>query len=349
MGVVTHYRSMVYGREVPWGTAMVFEMGYGYLWAAVSPFVFALSKRFRLGRGRDWVNILIHLLGAVFFAAITKVAWDFLIFPMMKPWTAPEDLYSIMKSVLSQIDFGIIQYFSLIIGHHALEYYRAYEEGRYRSSQLEARLAQAQLKTLKMQLHPHFLFNTLHALSELMHENPVTAERMIIRLSDFLRLSLDHVALPEVALSQELDFLKRYLEIEQMRFEDRLTISYDIDPNVLRAQVPNLILQPLVENALKHGIANRRTAGLLRIVCREHDEKLSLLVSDNGPDSEPLKKPVDGPVREGVGLNNTRTRLEHLYGGAHKIELRKMASGGFEVCIVIPLRLGPPLVEVLGD
>ena len=206
------------------------------------------------------------------------------------------------------------------------------------SRRAEVLAREAQLRALKAQVNPHFLFNTLHSIAELVHDNPARAETMIVRLSDFLRLTLDHVGTPEVPLSEELDFLRRYLEIEQMRFEDRLQVVWEIDDSLLSVRVPNLILQPIVENALKHGFSRNTAHGLLRISCLREEEKLAMKVFDSGPGPVRAVVKIAEPVREGVGLNNTRSRLERLYGGDHLISFRRPNEGGFEVAIRIPMR-----------
>ena len=308
--------------------------------------VLALSRRFPLGRGQSRRNSFVHLLGAFAAAVLTKSIWDFTALPFVAPSLVPVDFASFQKSMIRALDFGILHYLLLIVCHHALEYYRKYEDGRLSAAQLEAKLATAQLHALKMQLHPHFLFNTLHSISELVHDNPARAESMIVRLSDFLRLTLDHVGVPEVPLTEEIDFLRRYLEIEEMRFEDRLTVEWDIDPSTLQTRVPNLILQPLVENALKHGISRNSSHGVLRISCKREEGKLAMTVYDNGPGPKRITTNLLDPVREGVGLNNTRGRLERLYGGDHHIRFRHVAEGGFEVTIRLPMRPSPVVVSM---
>ncbi|MBI2685226.1 MAG: histidine kinase [Acidobacteria bacterium] len=339
--IVVHYRSMLYGKPMSWTECALYEVSYVWIWAAVTPLILVISRRFPIGRGHGKRNGLVHLLGAFGSAVITKAVWDFTALPFVAPSLVPVDLQTFQKSMVRALDFGTLHYVIVIVCHHAVEYYRKYEDGRLRASQLEAKLATAQLHALKMQLHPHFLFNTLHSISELVHDNPARAESMIVRLSDFLRLTLDHVGIPEVPVSEEINFLRRYLEIEQMRFEDRLTVEWDIDPSTLLVRVPNLILQPLVENALKHGISRNATQGVLRISCKQEDGKLAMRVFNNGPGPARAVTTLSEPVREGVGLNNTRSRLERLYGGNHHIEFRRAAEGGFEVTIRIPMRRSP--------
>ena len=336
--VVVHYRTMLYGKPMSWLDCALYEVTYVWIWAAVTPLVLVLSRRFPVGQGQARRNAVVHLLGALAAAVATKTVWDFTALPFVEPSTVPVDWASFQKSIIRALDFGVLHYTILIVCHHAVEYYRKYEDGRLRASQLEARLATAQLHALKMQLHPHFLFNTLHSISELVHADPARAESMIMRLSDFLRLTLEHVGVPEVRLDEEIDFLRRYLEIEQMRYEERLTVEWSIDAGTRGVRVPNLILQPIVENALKHGISRNPGAGLLRISTRLEEGKLAMKVVDNGPGPQKASGNLQQPVREGVGLNNTRSRLERLYGGDHHIDFRRGAEGGFEVTIRIPVR-----------
>ena len=190
-----------------------------------------------------------------------------------------------------------------------------------------------------MRLNPHFLFNTLNAVSALMHPDVRAANRMMTRLSDLLRLSLETSAAQEVPLKLELDFLDRYLEIQRARFPDRLHVNLDVQPEALDALVPNFILQPLVENAIRHGIARRSAPGSVEIAARRVNGLVEIAVRDNGA-GFPAGRYV--LPREGVGLANTRARLRHLYGAAHRFELRNVPAGGAEVLIVIPFRPAEP-------
>jgi len=332
---------MLYGKEMSWRDAALYEMSFTWIWAAATPLVLILSRKFPVGRGESRRNVVVHFLAAVTLAIATKAIWDFTALPLVAPSMVPKSGADFVKSVFRAVDFGTLHYLIVAICHHTFEYYRRYEDGRLRASQLEAKLATAQLAALKMQLHPHFLFNTLHSISELIHDDPRRAESMIVRLSDFLRMTLEHVGVPEVPLSEEIDFLKRYLEIEQMRFEDRLSVEWTVDPEVMDVRVPNLILQPIVENALKHGISKNAGAGVLKIVCRREEDRLAMRVTDNGPGPQRTALDLDQPLREGVGLNNTRSRLTRIYGGDHRIDLHRIPQGGFEVTLRVPLRLKP--------
>jgi LytS/YehU family sensor histidine kinase len=193
---------------------------------------------------------------------------------------------------------------------------------------------QSQLEALKMQVHPHFLFNTLHSISALLSKDSEAARKMITRLGDFLRLTLENSGSMEVTLQQELEFLNGYLEIERIRFQDRLTTDIHVDPEVLDVRVPNLILQPLVENAMRHAIGNS-TAGRVEVTAVPRNGVVRIEVKDNGPgiDADKLLEPRRG---KGLGLANTQMRLAGLYGTAARFEMRNNPTGGLIVAVEIP-------------
>jgi LytS/YehU family sensor histidine kinase len=219
---------------------------------------------------------------------------------------------------------------------YAIDYYRKYREREFLASQLEAQLAQAQLDTLRMQLHPHFLFNTLNGIVGLVRDNRNDiAVSMLVGLSDLLRHALEHSDQQEVELQEELNFINLYLSIQQMRFSDRLQVKLQIDDDTKHALVPNLVLQPLAENALRHGLAKSVSSGLIGIQAQAENGNLKLTVFDNGvglPSNWQLKSSA------GIGLANTAARLEQLYNGNHRFDIRNRAEGGVEVIMVIPLR-----------
>jgi two-component system LytT family sensor kinase len=197
------------------------------------------------------------------------------------------------------------------------------------------------LQALKMQLHPHFLFNALHSISALVHSDPDAADKMIARLGDFLRLTLDSAAAQEVPLRQELEFLNCYLDIERTRFRDRLTTEIHADPQVLDCRVPNLILQPIVENAIRHGVSQRAAHGHVEVRAARAGQALRLEVRDNGrglPEGADAGRAKQG----GVGLANTRARLQQLYGGDYRFELQNAPAGGAVVTLELPLHGSAP-------
>jgi len=237
--------------------------------------------------------------------------------------------------VVNHFHTNLIVYAAVVLAWHALNYYHERREREIQAAALAAQLAQAQLQTLKMQLQPHFLFNTLNSISALNHEDPRAANRMIARLSELLRLTLENDGAQQVSLLQELDFLKRYLEIQQVRFGDRLNVRFDVTPETLEARVPNLLLQPLVENAIQHGIAPFAVRGEINIQASRENGLLCLRVTDNGP-GLPGAKPTGAP--EGVGLANTRARLQQIYSNAHRFELRNGTEQGAVAEVRIPFQ-----------
>lgn len=317
------------GNEVSWMQAISWALGDWYVFAILSIPVIQLARRFRFESGNRTASLLAHLLGSACFSLAYMVlrAW-------VGQWQSAASFAEAFKPLLVKTwHFNLLIYWVIVAVSQAFEYYRKYRERELRAAELEKRLVQAKLQALQMQLNPHFLFNTLHSISALMHKDVEAADRMIMRLGDLLRAALEGSDTQEVELRQELEFLKRYLEIEQTRFGNRLTVKMDIAPETLEAQVPNLILQPLVENAIRHGIEPRSKSGRIELRAQRHNGALTLEVSDNG-----TGLPGNQALREGVGLSNTRARLRELYGEAHQFELRPGADGGLMVHLCIPFR-----------
>jgi LytS/YehU family sensor histidine kinase len=225
--------------------------------------------------------------------------------------------------------FNLPLYLVLASLGHAIAYFRRSQQRHQRTLELEAHLAQARLQALRMQLHPHFLFNSLNAISTLVHSDPHKADEMISSLSEMLRWSLDSAAEAEVPLRRELEFLNHYLQIEQTRFGDRLRVEHAVDPETLGAYVPSLLLQPLVENAIRHGVEPCLAPGVVCISARRSGDMLSVSIRDTGIG-------LPGSPREGIGLANTRARLQSLYPGRHRFELRNDPAGGCRVELEIP-------------
>src|SRR5262249_40870931 len=258
-------------------------------------------------------NLALQVPASAAFALI-KLALDYPViyfFYCPTPWLLTFPRFYRMAFV-GHFGNYVVVYWAIVGLCHAITYCQKYRERELRASQLAARLAQAQLQLLKMELHPHFLFNTLHSISALIHTDPERADRMLTRLGDLLRLTLENSGTQEVCLNQELDFIQTYLEIEQVRFGPRLSVQRQIDPDVLGARVPYLILQPLVETASRQGIAPSRQPGQVGMGARRVGKRLWLQVWDTGPGlSDEFTPP---PLRRGIGLTNTRARLQQLYG-----------------------------------
>lgn len=327
-----------YGRNpYPLWKILSWQMFSGYVWFVLSPLIYLLGKRFPIEKGKWRVSLAVHFVASFIFAGVLLLIDAYFLpkmgYPLRDGLNTFGDVYKFF--IFYNIYLEISIYWTVLGIQQLVKYYRMNRERELRTSQLEARLALSRLQVLKMQLHPHFLFNTLNAISELMYKNPDAAERMISHLSDLLRLSFENLEVQEISLKQELEFLRKYLEIEQMRFEDRLKVEMHIAPDTLDAGVPNMILQPLVENAIKHGLAPRSEGGTIEIEAVRNNGHLDISVSDNGigvpfGDLENLD--------EGVGLSNTRRRLRHLYGDTHKFKLKNSAKGGLNVNLTIPFK-----------
>lgn len=238
--------------------------------------------------------------------------------------------------------YNILIYWIMLIFFLALDYYKKYQkrerealELELKTSKLESQLAKSQLRALKMQLQPHFLFNTLHTISGLINEDVYMAKKTIALLSDLLRISLDMTDRQEIRLKEELEFINKYLEIQKTRFKDRLNIEMSIQPETLDAAVPTLLLQPLTENAISHGISPHKKAGFLKIVSQKTDSSLILEIHDSG---DGIKSAAETNNSKGIGLSNTKKRLEQLYTGKYTFELNSSSLGGLEVSIKIPFK-----------
>jgi signal transduction histidine kinase len=324
----------VSGRQTSWVQALTLALTEWYIWAALTPLILWLARGLAIERDRWWRALSVHFVAGVVFALLHLGIYSWVASLIGWSSTSRLDPLELFRAFfLFKFHPNLLTYWAVVGISHALDYYRRYRERQVRAVQLEAQLAQAQLQALKMQIHPHFLFNTLHAIQALIQEDPETADEMIARLSDLLRMTLENPGSPEVTLQQELEFLQRYLEIEEIRFQDRLSVRFDIAPETLGDRVPNMILQPLVENAIRHGIASRSVPGQVEIRAQRQNGLLCLKVCDNGPGLG-----ENTVVKEGVGLTNTRARLSQLYGTACRLELESAASGGMMVTLLIPSR-----------
>src|ERR1044072_6774819 len=309
------------------------ELIFSYLWFALTPLVLWLSKSFRIAGGQRFKTLTIHFLASVVFLLVHILL--FMVISIPFGWYAQLTPFSnrYFLLILNFTPSNVMFYWGIVVIEHALDYYRKLQDRELRSSQLEAQLAQAQLQVLKMQLHPHFLFNTLNAISALIRESPDEADEMVSRLGDLLRMTLETAGLQEVPFKKELEFLKHYLDIEQTRFQDRLKIEMAIDPETLDGLVPSMILQPLVENSVRHGVAPRPEGGCIKIKAWRDDSLLRLEVEDDGPGLG-----GDTPLKERVGLTNTRARVRNLYGDKHGLRMRNAADGGLVVSLSIPFK-----------
>jgi two-component system LytT family sensor kinase len=330
-----NYVNLLYDRGQPFYLLLALNLTYWYAWAVLVPGILWLARRYRFGRLTWRRAAVMHLLGVVAataaHAALTISAHVAILQGLAG---RPDEWVPMFKELFFlNFDWEMMTYWTVVGLSHALDFHRESQEREITAAQLEARLAEAQLAALQRQLHPHFLFNTLNTISALMHRDIDAADTMLERLSDLLRLTLDRISLQQVALKDELDFIEKYLEIERARFGDRLKVSFDVAPGILDALVPTLLLQPLVENAVRHGIAPKLGGGRLEIAARRDGDRLRLVVRDNGAG---LGNDTLQAFNTGVGLSNTRSRLEHLYGEDHRFEFHRPPDGGLAVTVVIP-------------
>ena len=333
-GFNTYVQNRLDGRPPDWRWVL-FSSGDWLLYAVLTPFVFRVSRRFPLQRPKLARNITLHVLWAFGMC----VAWAALgtvlrlgIFPLGADTTVERVWLGFISWLFTTLPFGVGVYFALVGIERSFFYVAQVRERETQAARLAAQLSESRLGALRMQLNPHFLFNSLNAITVLVRDrNTEAASRMLELLSDLLRQVLRTGESHETALSQELDFLERYLAIEQVRFSDRLRPHVAIDPAVARAAVPRFLLQPLVENALRHGIACRADAGLVQVGARRDNQELVLTVRDDGPGL-----PTVPDLDIGVGLSNTRARLIAMYGDDATLEVANAEAGGVIATVRLP-------------
>lgn len=312
-----------------------------YGWAALTPLILAVSRWVR-ATGKPWpVQLVLHVPSGLLFAAAHLALFaglsQLLLSSVGNGWSGAWTQFTWLLSKTT--DFDLLIYLGVVGVDAALRSARKVREEAVRASRLEAQLAQAQLHLLRSQLRPHFLFNTLHAISTLMHRDVDAADRMVGQLSELLRASLERDGRHEIPLREELALLTPYLDIERTRFSDRLQVDVEVAVDIQDALVPPLLLQPLVENAIRHGIAPRRGPGQVLVRVERSGERLSLEVRDDGVG--PPSTDTDG-LREGIGLGSTRARLERLYGSGHTLTWGAQAPRGFVVSLSLPYRTARP-------
>jgi len=312
-----------------------------YVWGILAPLVFRFGRRFPIElRPLNVRNLLLYFPALISFAAIHQVIHLAVLWSITPTWRqkypALIDCYRAYFAFGFYIDLIIA--LLIVIAVHALLYYQNFRASELAQASLKTQLAQAELRALKMQLHPHFLFNTLHSISSLVLEDPPKANSMIARLGDFLRITIDNSEQQLVTLKEETEFLRCYLDIEQVRFGDRLTVAFELEPQTLTAQVPHLILQPVVENAIRHAIAPRVVPGHINIEAKRLNSSLRVTISDNGPG---ISSSANLLGKKCVGLANVRTRLEQIYRAGSSFELMNAAGGGLTVVMEIPFQREP--------
>lgn len=338
---------------VSWRQAVRFGLSFWALWLVFLPAVAWLSLRFPIERRKLLRNLALHALACLLVAGISRVTFR------SGPWMSPPLQRSEAPGHPARtrglppgppigfdaflglrVAMDVVVYWSLVGVGTAIMNFRRSQERERRAAELAASLTRAQLQALRMQINPHFLFNTLHAISGLVYVNPRAADEMLAELSELLRRSLDSMEEQEIPLGEELEFIGGYISLEQKRFGERLRVEQRVPDQLRQALVPALILQPLVENAIRHGIEPRRGPGLITIEARQEADRLHLTVQDDGrglPDSPPA-----GAERRGIGIANTRARLQGLYGPDQSFALERAKPQGCRVEIRLPWRVRSP-------
>jgi signal transduction histidine kinase len=333
--LVAYVGRLLSGRPISIGGALTMTLPDWYYWALVAPFAVYLARRFPIvGPRRGWHTVL-HVAVGIVVAVLELVVFTGSYRAIEGPLGFPTYGAFLFFTSSMWFHYQFFVYWVIVLGVHAHEYYGRYRERQLQSARLETELVRAQLHALRSQLQPHFLFNSLHTIAMLMREQRVDdATDMIARLGELLRRALDGDGVQEVRLEDELQMARDYLAIEQVRFGDRLHVRFDVQGDVRDALVPAMVLQPLVENAVRHGVSRRSSAGSIDVHAGIEGGRLRLRVRDDGPG-------FGGDPREDsphLGLANTRRRLQHLYGDRQQLEVADVDGGGAAVTVLIPLR-----------
>ena len=332
MATQSYFARLQAGQPIDWVTLLLAEVLVAWIFLIFTPVILLMAKRFPIQKGNLVWTLPLHLLvsaaiGGIESFLIVIVRNFVLLFPAYAL-----SFHRPLVGALSSFDYGMLAYGVVLLLEYSSSYYRRLQEQEVRASHLNAQLAQASLHALRMQFHPHFLFNTLNAISGFVRSNPEGAVRMIVKLSHLLRKTLETEDIQLVRLDEELDYLKAYLDIERTRFGKRLRVKFSIDEDTKQLFVPVFILQPLVENAIVHGIAKATKQGRIEISAHSRNRILELSVRDSGNGHQGKNK----EIKDGVGLSNVRSRLLRLYGNSGSLRFEGSAGIGFEVTIQIP-------------
>jgi two-component system LytT family sensor kinase len=313
-----HISAAMRGQSIGWERPLAIWLAWAWIWALLTPAILRLTARYPFGRAGALRSALVHVVGSV-VAVLLNLALFALVAPLVGAMSAAGTWSATFVRLLGSVFLlDLPAYWLLVIVAETS-----------RLAQVERQFAEARLLALKAQLQPHFLFNALNTVSVLMREDVDAADEVLVRLSALLRKTLDSSAKHEVPLREELELVDAYLEIERVRFSDRFAYRIDVPDDLLDALVPPLILQPLVENAVRHGIARRIAAGRIEIAAKRRNGRLQLTVRDDGAG-------VPEGARDGIGLSNTRARLQQQYGSRHSFALASPRDGGTIVTLEIP-------------
>lgn len=317
-----------------WWQALRAELPDWYLWGLLALVVRRLAREFRIDR-QNWERAVPIHVGSSLTLAFVHLALSTAIQAALRGAEPYPFLPRLVDNFAASYHWNLLIYWAILALVHARDYARDAQEHRVRAAELETGVTRARLQALSMQLRPHFLFNTLNAIAELIHEDPDAAERMVGRLADLLRRTLETDGSAEVPLAMELELVDRYLDIQAVRFQDRLQVRWEVASDARAAQVPAMILLPLVENAVRHGVSTRPGPGEVGIRARREADTLRLEVWDDGPGLDPSARRAP---RRGIGLANTQARLAQLYGATHRFELVDGSPTGLVVRVSLPFR-----------
>ncbi|OUJ70474.1 sensor histidine kinase [Hymenobacter crusticola] len=328
MILLVYGQALTNGTPLHWRTLVLGPLIYGLIGTLLTPLVFELATRFNLttSRARWLPYLLLHAAASVLLTIIYRTFYLSALYLVAAP-----GVHVSWAAIIGSVNVWVPIYWMVLFVAYALDFYQKWQHRNLEAVRLEMQLAQAHLQALKQQLNPHFLFNTLNSLSTLIEDEPQAAQRMTAKLGEFLRLVLDHSHAQQVPLAHELHFTQLYLAIEQIRFSDRLTFTHQVEPAALRALVPHLLLQPLVENAVRHGLASVG-GGRIHFEATRQDDQLVLQVHNTG------KSPLATSPR-GIGLANSEQRLRTLYGNRYTLSLRSGEQQGTCVHITVPFQL----------
>jgi signal transduction histidine kinase len=328
------------GYPVSLGEALIGGAADWLLWLVLAPPVIWLARRFPIGPTPWLRNVAVHLVAGAIVALVDVAAFTWIYRATgVAYYEEPTFWQGYARALSLWLHWGLLVYWLIVAGVHALAYYHTSRQRAMQAVRLQSQLTQARLRALRMQLHPHFLFNTLNTIATYVREQRRDAAvDLIADLADLLRASLDEGAAQEVPLHREISFIRRYLEIEERRFGNRLEVRFRVPDALLDAHVPTMILQPLVENAVRHGVGDRVRDGVIRILAERQTGTLVLQVQDNGP-GFPTVPFV--PTGSHVGLRNTSERLERLYGDDGRLEVRNHPDGGAVVMVSVPWHVEP--------
>lgn len=319
---------------MPFFTLFLPELTYCLLAATATPLIFRLSEKFTIEGKSFFKTVVLH----TFFSIIFFLVWILLPPIINQPLLGRTlEWRSMLNGLILNADRGMMVYWVTLFLHHAYQYHKKYIDSLLKETKLEAQLAQAQLSSLKMQLQPHFLFNTLNSISTLVLKDSKAAHKMIARLGDLLRMSIREFNSQEISLQKELEFVECYLDIEKTRFKDKLTVIFDIEPSSRHLVVPSFLLQPIVENAIKHAISLRSQSGSIKISTKKLEDFLRIEVKDDGPGLP--QHLIQKNNSTGIGLKNTRERLFQLYNRNFQLNLSNSLEGGVVVVVEIPIKI----------